>query len=42
MPSYLADYVYDPLAREVLLLEVVQKAGGFGSGKTAISINKIE
>jgi hypothetical protein len=42
LPSYLADYAYDPAAREVLLLEVVQKAGLIGSGKTAISINRIE
>lgn len=41
-PSYLADYAYDPATREVLLLEVVQQAGLFSSGKTAISINKLD
>ena len=41
-PSYLADYAYDPATREVLLLEVVQKAGLFGSGRTVISINKLD
>lgn len=41
-PSYLADYAYDPATSEVLLLEVVQQAGLFSSGKTAISINKLD
>ena len=41
-PSYLADYAYDPATREVVLLEVVQSAGLFGTGKTAISINKLD
>jgi hypothetical protein len=41
-PSYLADYAYDPAAREVVLLEVVQWAGLFGTGKTEISINKLD
>ncbi|MBC8018122.1 MAG: VCBS repeat-containing protein [Verrucomicrobia bacterium] len=41
-PSYLADYAYDPATREVVLLEVVQGAGLFGTGKTAISINKLD
>jgi hypothetical protein len=42
MPSYLADYAYDPAAREVLLLEVVQKPDLFDKGKTTITINKID
>lgn len=41
-PSYLADYAYDAAAREVVLLEVVQQAGLFGNGKTAVSINKLD
>ena len=41
-PSYLADYVYDAATREVVLLEVIQRAGLFGAGKTAISINKLD
>ena len=41
-PSYLADYAYDSATREVLLLEVIQPAGLFGTGKTAISINKLD
>ena len=42
VPSYLADYAYDAATREVVLLEVVQRAGLFGMGKTAISINKLD
>lgn len=41
-PSYLADYAFDAATREVVLLEVVQKAGLFGTGKTALSINKLD
>ena len=41
-PSYLADYAYDPAKREVVLLEVVQQAGLFGSGRTTLSINKLD
>ena len=41
-PSYLADYAYDAATGEVVLLEVVQRAGLFGIGKTAISINKLD
>lgn len=41
-PSYLTDYAYDADTREVVLLEVVQQAGLFGSGKTAVSINKLD
>lgn len=41
-PTYVADYAYDPATHEVLLLEVVQQAGLFSSGKTAISINKLD
>ncbi|NVN89401.1 MAG: VCBS repeat-containing protein [Desulfuromonadales bacterium] len=41
-PSYLADYAYDAATREVVLLEVVQRTGLFGKGKTALSINKLD
>jgi hypothetical protein len=41
-PSYLADYAYDPATREVVLLEVVQRAGLFGTGNTTLSINKLD
>lgn len=41
-PSYLADYAYIPASREVVLLEVVQRAGLFGSGKSVVSINKLD
>ena len=41
-PSYLADFAYDHSAREVILLEVVQKSDLFSKGKTAITINRIE
>lgn len=41
-PSYLADYAYDAATRELVLLEVVQKEGLFGSGITVISINKLD
>jgi hypothetical protein len=41
-PSYLADYAYDDAAGEFVLLEVVQRAGLFNSGKTVISINKVK
>lgn len=41
-PSYLADYAYDTSANEFILLEVVQRAGLFTSGKTVISINKMK
>ena len=41
-PSYLADYAYDAASREVVLLEVVQRAGMFGTGKTVLSINKLD
>ncbi|MSN25337.1 MAG: VCBS repeat-containing protein [Geobacter sp.] len=41
-PSYLADYAYDSATNEVVLLEVVQKAGLFVSGKTAVSTNKLD
>jgi len=40
--SYLADYAYDTATREVVLLEVVQKAGLFSEGKSVISINKLD
>ena len=41
-PGYLADYTLDPASGEILLLEVVQKAGLFTKGKSVISINKID
>lgn len=41
-PGYLADYAFDKRTGEVLLLEVVQKAGIFKNGTSVISINKIE
>jgi hypothetical protein len=41
-PSYLADYAYDADTREVILLEVVQRTGLFGTGKTVLSINKLD
>jgi hypothetical protein len=40
--SYLADYIYDANTKEFVLLEVVQKAGLFSSGKTVISVNKMK
>jgi hypothetical protein len=40
--SYLADYAYDTAKREIVLLEVVQHAGLLGTGKTVISINKLD
>lgn len=41
-PSYLADYAYDAATHEVVLLEVVQHTGLLGTGKTIISINKLD
>ncbi|MBT1070570.1 FG-GAP repeat domain-containing protein [Pelotalea chapellei] len=41
-PSYLADYAYDAATHEVVLLEVVQQAGLLGTGKTVVSINKLD
>lgn len=41
-PSYLADYAYDSGAQEVVLLEVVQKESLFETGRTVISINRLE
>ncbi len=41
-PGYLADFAYDPASRQVVLLEVIQKAGLFSGGKTVISVNSIE
>jgi hypothetical protein len=41
-PSYLSDYAYDAATREVVLLEVVKRAGLFGTGKTVITINKLD
>jgi hypothetical protein len=40
--SYLADFAYDAAARELILLEVVQKADMFSKGNTVISINRVE
>jgi hypothetical protein len=40
-PSYLADFTYDPLTNELILLKVVQKEGGiWGKGKSLVSILK--
>ena len=39
--GYLADYAFDQKTGEIILLEVVKKPGLFGTGKTAISINKL-
>lgn len=41
-PSYLADYEFDQTSGELLLLEVVQKAGMFSKGKSVISIKRID
>lgn len=41
-PTYLSDYAYDAATREVVLLEIVQQAGMFNTGKTAVSINKLD
>jgi len=41
-PSYLADYAYDADERALLLLEVTQKAGLQKSGKTIISVKKMD
>jgi hypothetical protein len=40
--GYLADFAYDTAARELVLLEVIQKSGLFSKGKTVISFNKID
>ncbi len=40
--SYLADFAYDATAKELILLEVVQKADMFSKGKTVISINRVD
>lgn len=41
-PGYLADFAYDPATRSVVTLEVVQKGGVTGKGKSVISVNRIE
>lgn len=41
-PGYLADYAFDQASGNVFLLEVVKKSGFFSSGKTVISINKVD
>ncbi len=41
LSDYLADYAFDQVSGEVLLLEVIQKPGIFNTGKSLISINKI-
>ena len=40
--NYLADYRYDEGAKELLMLEVVKKAGIIEKGATALYINKVE
>jgi hypothetical protein len=42
IPSYLADFAFDAATGEVVLLEVVQRTGLFGGGKTALSMNKLD
>ncbi|TWJ32622.1 FG-GAP repeat domain-containing protein [Geobacter argillaceus] len=39
--QYLADYFYDPAARELVSLEVVKHEGMFGKGASIVSIRKI-
>jgi hypothetical protein len=41
-PSYLADYVVDPERKELLLLQVVKKAGITEKGASVLAIKKIE
>lgn len=41
-PGYLADFAYDPATRSVVMLEVVQKAGLTGKGKSVLSVNRVE
>ena len=40
--GYLADFAYDTTTQEVVLLEVVQKDAFSGSGKTAITFNRVD
>jgi hypothetical protein len=42
IPSYLADFGFVAATGEVVLLEVVQRPGLFGGGKTALSINRLD
>jgi hypothetical protein len=42
VPGYLADYAYDPVSRELFLLEVLQRGGLLSKGKSVISVNRIE
>jgi hypothetical protein len=41
-PGYLADYAFDQASGELFLLEVVKKSGLFSSGKSVITINKLQ
>ena len=40
--NYLADYLYDEKSKELILLEVVLKAGILEDGASAVSIKKVE
>ena len=40
--NYLADYAYDEAAKDLLLLEVVQKEGLVAKGASAVAIKKVE
>ena len=42
VPGYLADYAYDPVSRELFLLEVLQRGGLLSKGKSVISVNRID
>jgi outer membrane protein assembly factor BamB len=41
-PGYLADYAFDQASGEILLLEVVQRAGLFSKGRSVITTNRID
>lgn len=40
--SYLPDYAYDPVRKELLLLEVIKKEGLFSSGASAFVVKKVD
>lgn len=41
-PGYLADYFYDPAAKELITLEVTKKEGMINKGRSIINVLKIE
>jgi hypothetical protein len=41
-PNYLADYSYDPAAKELVTLEVTQQPGAFGAGASALKALKLQ